>query len=70
MSDDRLLDAHEAARILNVPVSWVREHSGRSLPTVPHIQLGRYKRYRRDQLEEFIERHMVASLPPRLREVA
>ena len=41
---DRLLDATELAALLNVPVTWVRE-STRS-GAIPHIKLGRYRRYR------------------------
>ena len=41
---DRLLTAAELAERLNVPESWVRE-STRS-GAIPHIQLGRYRRYR------------------------
>jgi excisionase family DNA binding protein len=49
---DRLLDATEAAELLHVKVSWVREatRDGR-LPCVP---LGRYRRYRRERLLEWI----------------
>ena len=44
MPSDRLLTAADAAELLSVPVSWVREHtrSGR----IPHVQLGHYVRYR------------------------
>jgi excisionase family DNA binding protein len=40
---DRLLDAAEVAALLGVPVSWVRAETraGR----MPHLQLGRYRRY-------------------------
>jgi excisionase family DNA binding protein len=50
---DRLLDATEAAELLHVKVSWVREatRDGR-LPCVP---LGRYRRYRREKLLAWIE---------------
>jgi excisionase family DNA binding protein len=42
---DRLLDAAEVAELLHVPVSWVRAETraGR----IPHLELGRYKRYDR-----------------------
>jgi len=50
---DRLLDATEAAAILNVKVSWVREatRDGR----LPCVELGRYRRYRLERLREWIE---------------
>jgi excisionase family DNA binding protein len=48
----RLLDAHEVAAMLGVPVSWVyaQTRAGR-IPTVP---LGRYYRYRRDAIDAWI----------------
>lgn len=50
---ERLLTADEVAELLAVPVSWVRE-STRS-GAMPHVELGRYRRYRRDQVEAWLE---------------
>jgi excisionase family DNA binding protein len=49
---DRLLTAADVAELLSVPVSWVREHtrSGR----IPHIQLGRYVRYRQETIVSWV----------------
>lgn len=47
--NDRLLTADEVADLLSVPVSWVRE-STRS-GAMPHVELGRYRRYRRSEVE-------------------
>ena len=49
---DRLLTAADVAELLSVPVSWVREHtrSGR----IPHVQLGRYVRYRQETVVSWI----------------
>ncbi len=49
---ERLLTAADVAELLSVPVSWVREHtrSGR----IPHVQLGRYVRYRREAVASWI----------------
>lgn len=41
---DRLLTASEVAELLSVPVSWVREHTRSG--AIPHLALGRYRRYR------------------------
>lgn len=51
---DRLLDAAEIAERLNVPVSWVREitRSG----AIPHVTLGRYKRYDLADVQEWLEK--------------
>ncbi len=45
---DRLISATEVADLLAVPVTWVREatRAGR----LPHVRLGRYVRYERDQV--------------------
>lgn len=49
---ERLLDAYEVA-ILHVPVSWVRAEmrAGR----IPHLELGRYKRYSRTAVVAWLE---------------
>lgn len=49
---DRLLDAAEVAAMLNVPQSWVRA-STRS-GAMPHVELGRYKRYRLADVEAWL----------------
>ena len=52
MTDDRLLDAEEVAAMLHVPLSWVRQETraGR----IPAVQLGRYWRYRRQAVLDWI----------------
>lgn len=50
---DRLLTDAEAAQLLSVKPSWVGEaaRAGR----LPHIRLGRYRRFRRDELLAWVE---------------
>lgn len=50
---DRLLIADEAAELLALPVSWVREATRQG--TLPHVKLGRYRRYVRTDLEAWVE---------------
>jgi excisionase family DNA binding protein len=52
MASDHLLNAADVAELLSVPVSWVREHtrSGR----IPHVQLGRYVRYRYETIVSWV----------------
>ena len=50
---ERLLTATEVADWLSVPVSWVRE-STRS-GAMPHVELGRYKRYREVDVARWLE---------------
>jgi excisionase family DNA binding protein len=49
---DRLLDANEVAARLNVPESWVRAETraGR----LPHVALGRYRRYSWSAIEQWL----------------
>ena len=49
-----LLTAAEVAELLGVPTSWVYEQSraGR----IPTVRLGRYRRYRREAIEQWLDR--------------
>jgi excisionase family DNA binding protein len=49
---ERLLTAAEVAELLAVPESWVREatRAGR----LPHLALGRYRRYSRAAIERWL----------------
>jgi excisionase family DNA binding protein len=46
-----LLTADDVAQILRVPRSWVYRH----LKELPVIRLGRYVRFRRSEIERFLE---------------
>jgi excisionase family DNA binding protein len=48
----RLVDAQEVAKQLAVPVSWVREQTRSG--AIPHVALGRYKRYDLDDVDEWL----------------
>lgn len=50
---DKLLTAEEIAAVLSVPTSWVRDHTRQG--RIPHVQLGRYVRYRLDKVLEWVE---------------
>jgi excisionase family DNA binding protein len=50
---DRLLTADELADRLAVPVSWVRESTRSGV--IPHVQLGRYRRYREADVARWLE---------------
>jgi excisionase family DNA binding protein len=50
---ERLLTAREVAEFLAVPESWVREHT-RSR-SIPHLELGRYRRYRLDDVLAWLD---------------
>ena len=52
-----LLTAQEVAEILNVPVSWVYEHTRkRGVARLPHLKLGKYLRFEEQAVREFLDR--------------
>src|SRR5437870_2165632 len=60
----RLLTARQVAELLAVPESWVREASrdGR----LPHLTLGRYRRYSRQTIAAWLEQqHAGPPIPGR-----
>jgi excisionase family DNA binding protein len=53
MSAKKLLTADEVAELLGVKRSWVYAASARK--ELPTVTLGRYRRYRRESIERWIE---------------
>jgi excisionase family DNA binding protein len=51
--DDRLLEAVEVAELLSVKESWVRDHTRSG--DIPHVALGRYVRYRREDVLAWVD---------------
>ena len=53
--DRALLDATEVAELLGVPTSWVyaEAQAGR----LPHVRIGRYRRFRRRTVDAWIDDH-------------
>jgi excisionase family DNA binding protein len=45
---DRLLTAAEVAELLSVSKSWVEERAREG--DIPHVRLGRYRRYQREEV--------------------
>ena len=54
MSGERLLTAGEVAELLSVPETWVRAET-RKPNGLPHLTLGRYRRYERDAVLAWLE---------------
>jgi len=53
---DELLTVHEAARFLHVTVSWVYEHTRDDAEDrLPFVKIGKYVRFDRTDLREFID---------------
>jgi excisionase family DNA binding protein len=47
-----LLTAAEVAQMLGVPKTWIYEQSRKGL--IPTVELGRYRRFRREAIETWI----------------
>lgn len=60
-----LLDAQQAAILLNVKVSWIREATRTG--QLPCLRVGRHLRYTRPMLEEWLEGHRAGQASARAR---
>jgi excisionase family DNA binding protein len=56
---ERLLTISDVAEYLGVSKSWVYDHTTRKRPLLPCICLGELKRFRRADIEKFIEEHVL-----------
>ena len=55
-NQNRLLTVHEVADLLQVPTSWVYEHTRhRCVHRIPGIRLGKYWRFERTDVEAWID---------------
>ena len=53
-----LLTARDVARELWVSVAWVRDHAiGRRQPVLPAIRMGAILRFRRSDIDTFLQLH-------------
>jgi excisionase family DNA binding protein len=54
--DGRLMTVHEVAELLQVPSSWVYEHTRQRCPNrIPGIRLGKYWRFERREILRWID---------------
>jgi excisionase family DNA binding protein len=54
---EHLLTIRDVAAWLGVSKSWVYDHTTRKRPLLPCIRLGELTRFRRADIEKFIEEH-------------
>ncbi len=60
---DRLLDPREAATFLNVPVSWIYQHSRtRAQDKLPYFKLGKYLRFSARNLSKWLETRQLGDI--------
>ncbi len=61
-----LLTVHDVAAMLQVPVSWVYEHTRRGSPDVlPVLKVGKYVRFRRADVLSYLEARRQHTPSPR-----
>jgi excisionase family DNA binding protein len=51
-----LLRPHAVAKHLGVSERWVRDHATRRFPKLPVVKLGALLRFRKKDVDEFVER--------------
>jgi excisionase family DNA binding protein len=54
---DRLLTINEVAEWLGVSKAWVYDHATRKKPFLPCVRFGELTRFRREEIERFIQEH-------------
>jgi len=55
---ERLLTINEVAAWLGVSKAWVYDHTTRKKPFLPCVRLGELTRFRRTEIERFIQEHV------------
>jgi excisionase family DNA binding protein len=54
---ERLLTISDVAEWLGVSKGWVYDHTTRKQPRLPAIRFGEVTRFRRQDIEQFIQQH-------------
>ena len=54
-----LLDPRQVAEMLNVPVSWI--YSAAERGDLPSLKIGKYRRFRRDEIEAWLQKQREAT---------
>ena len=55
---ERLLTINEVAAWLGVSKAWVYDHATRKRPFLPCVRFGELTRFRRTEIERFIQEHV------------
>jgi predicted DNA-binding transcriptional regulator AlpA len=69
----KLIDAAAVAAMLGVPETWVREHTRQRCPAeqrIPHVRLGKYVRFRDEEILAWIASGCRATSTKKVREIA
>lgn len=58
IDDETLLDVEDVCKILKVTRQWIRDHTTRIEPIIPHIRMGRKVRFRLADIKRFIDQQV------------
>ena len=56
MVKEQLIGVRELALKLNVPVSWIYQHTRLGHKAIPHMKIGKYVRFELDEVMEFFKK--------------
>ena len=59
---DTIFSTEELAQYLRVQVSWVRKQV--SLKTIPYFKIGKYPRFKKSEIEKWINEKNIMPIPP------
>jgi excisionase family DNA binding protein len=60
--DDMIFDVKELSIYLKVPVSWI--YNKNTLKELPHFKTGKYTRFRKKDIDKWIESRSRKPIPP------
>lgn len=55
-SDYQMVGVKELSEKLNVPVSWIYEHTRKGSKAIPHMKIGKYVRFDLEEVMTFIKK--------------
>lgn len=59
IEETQLLTVAQVAQLLQVSKGWVHDHTnGRRRPSLKHVRLGKSVRFKRDDIQAFIEQQL------------
>ena len=59
-SEDRIFDKKALSEYLHLPVTWI----DKNLHKIPHFKVGKYVRFRKNDIDKFIEQEKMKAQPP------
>jgi hypothetical protein len=58
--EDRIFDKKALSEYLHLPVTWI----DKNLYKLPHFKVGKYVRFRKNDIDKFIEQEKMKAQPP------